>query len=174
MKGWTYGERRMPTARAADRVLFGMLYTALGLLTLWMGFRMADQVLEMRFVNDFLPKWETGVAAFEANFGRWPRFDGDNHAGYMQELTRRMRRSGVQPPVSNTGEAYRYRIERLAGEQEDVFILCLNDRIILFGVSEKTLGRLDKAVDNCSDLGSGRLLGRIGKNKKSYIGQWRL
>ena len=63
---------------------------------------------------------------------------------------------------------YRYRIERFGGAREDVFILCLNDCIMLFGISKKTLDRLDKLVDRRPGLDSGRLIGRPGKNKNTF------
>ncbi len=162
------------TAKAADRTVFGILYVAVGLLTLWAGFRMVDYGLEMRFINRYLRGWEIGISAFEAQQGQWPVFSGNNHVAYMESLDRQMRRSGVQPPESNTRTSYRYRIERFGSAGEDVFILCLNDCIMLFGISKKTLDRLDKLVDRRPGLDSGRLIGRPGKNKNTFIGKWRL
>jgi len=162
------------TAKATDRILFGALYIAVGVITLWAGFRLANVGLEMGFVNDYLQRWEVAIRFYAAHQGQWPVFEGNNHVDYMETLTRRMRRSNAHPPDSNTPVAYRYRIERFGGETEDIFILCLNDRIILFGISEKTLNRLDKMLDRQPDLGGGRLVGRPGKNQTTYIGQWRL
>ena len=162
------------TAKATDRISFGVLYVVVAALIVWAGFRMADYGLEMRFVNDYLLGWEVGISAYEAQHGQWPAFKGNNHVDYMEKLIRRMGHVGVQPPDSNTRSAYRYRIERFGGETEDIFILCLNDRILLFGISQRTLNRLDKVVDRQPDLGSGCLTGGPGKNKKTYMGQWRL
>jgi hypothetical protein len=164
----------LDTAKSTDRIVFVVLYVSVGMLTLWAGFRMADLGLEMRFVNDFLKRWEIGLAAYQADQGQWPVFNGNDHLAYMEELTRSMRRAGMSPPPSNLAAAYRYRLERFTGDSEEIFLLCLNDRIVLFGITEKTLEILDKAVDRRPDLSDGRLVGRPGKTKTTYIGQWRL
>ena len=57
------------TAKAADRTVFGILYVAVGLLTLWASFRMVDYGLEMRFINRYLRGWEIGISAYEAQQG---------------------------------------------------------------------------------------------------------
>jgi hypothetical protein len=160
------------TPKVADRMLFYMLYLALAAFILWAGFRIGDHSLAIRFAKDYLGPWEIAITAFGAKSGHWPVFEGGNHVEYMEQLILRMRRAGVQPPQSNTSVAYRYSIDRFTGGKEKIFMLCLSNRIVLYGISKTTLDYLDKAVDGTPGLTTGRLTGRPGKNPNTYIGQW--
>jgi len=161
-------------ASATDRIAFMALYVAAGAVVLWTGFQLTDYGLEMRFVNSFIKPWQVGLAGYDANQGIYPVFDGHNHVAYMEALIERMRQNGITPPDSNVAAAYRYRLNRFAGRDEDVFLLCLSGRIMIYGLSQKSLKRLDQAVDQTSGLASGQLIGRPGKSQTSYIGQWRI
>jgi hypothetical protein len=162
------------TAKAAERAIFGVLYIGIASIIFWAGLRMADRGLEMRFVNGYLKRWEVGLSDFSARQGQWPVFKGNNHVAYMETLVERMGQIGLRPPGSNTPDAYRYRIDRFCGRDEEIFILCLSDRMLLFGMSQSTMNRLDKAVDLQPGLDRGRLVAWPGKNQETLIGQWRL
>ena len=162
------------TSNITDRFSSGMLYILMALVTLWSGFRLLNHGLEVRFFKDYLLQWEVGLQAFSSQQSTWPAFSGSNHAAYMDALVRRMKNAGVALPDSNTPAAYRYRIERFGARDEDIFVLCFHDRIVLYGISKTTLGRIDEGIDRHSDLLRGRVSGWIGKNSKTYIGMWRL
>lgn len=162
------------TAKGSDRLSFGALYVLVALITLWGGFRLVNHSFEVRFLKDYLLQWETRLNAFAANQGVWPVFDGSNHGQYMARLSQKMSLAGISLPHSNSGAPYRYRVERFGGPAEDVFLLCLHDRLILFGLSEKTIRKLDQSIDGHSDLTLGKVSGRKGKSGENYIGQVRL
>ena len=119
-------------------------------------------------------QWETRLTAFSVNQGVWPVFNGSNHGQYMARLSQKMSLAGITLPHSNTGAPYRYRVEHFGRQAEDVFLLCLHDRLILFGLSEETVRHLDQSLDGHSDLTQGRVSGRLGKSGENYIGQVRL
>ncbi len=160
------------SAKKTDRLCFGALYLLVAVLTLYGGGRMVNRGLDFRFLKDYLLRWEVCMHALSAQQEQWPVFSGTNHAAYMNRLTVRMNRFGIQVPASNTAVAYQYRIENFFRADEDIFVLCLQDRMVLYGVSDKVLAQLDRAVDNHSDLSRGRIIGRPGKNQGTFIGQW--
>lgn len=160
------------TARATDRLSFGFLYLLIGAVILWFGFRMINHGWEIRFFKDYLLRWEVSLEDFEVHQGIWPVFSGGNHATYMEGLMAQFSRAGVAPPRSNTSRAYCYLIDGLWREKEDIFVLVLRDRLLLYGISAGTLKYLDRAVDGRNDLDHGRIRGWKGKNKTTYIGQW--
>lgn len=162
------------TAKGTDRFAFGALYVLVCLVTLWFGFRLLNHALAIRFFKDYLVQWETGLSAFNVHQGLWPAFSGSNHIRYMDELANRMTQAGVTLPNSNTAVAYRYRIERFGHSTEEIFVLGFNDRLILFGLSNRSIRHLDQALDGHTDLTTGRVSGRLGKSGKTYIGQVRI
>lgn len=162
------------TPKAADRFSFGVLYILVASIVLWAGFGLINRGFEVRFFKDYLVQWEVGINAFTARQGMWPKFSGTNHVDYMDRLAKQMTSAGVALPNSNTRKAYRYRMERFGSMDEDIFVLCFHDRIILYGISGSTLGQLDKVVDRHTDLLRGRVSGRPGKNPNTYIGIWQI
>lgn len=162
------------TAKGSDRFSFGALYVLVALITVWCGFRLLNHSFELRFFKDYLLQWETRLNGFSVNQGVWPVFDGSNHKQYMDNLSHKMSLAGITLPHSNTGAPYRYRVERFGRQAEEVFLLCLHDRMILFGLSEKTIRNLDQSMDGHEDLTKGKVSGRKGKTGENYIGQVRL
>lgn len=159
---------------ATDRFTFGILYAMVAVILFWAGLPLINQGLASRFFNEYLLQWEVSIRAHCAQQGQWPQFSGSNHVTYMDSLIRDMATSGVPLPNSNTPAAYRYRIKKFGAGDEDVFILCFHDRLVLYGLSSKSLNRLDKNVDRHPDLKHGQVSGYLGKNGKTFIGTWRI
>lgn len=162
------------TPRSADRVSSGILFVIAAVIAFWMGFGLINRGFEIRFFKDYMVQWEVGIYAYVAQQGQWPKFSGNNHVDYMDRLTEQMASAGVAMPDSNTSSAYRYRVEHFGSRDEDIFVLCMHNRIILYGISGNTLGQLDRVVDGQPDLVRGRVSGKPGKNPNSYIGMWQL
>ena len=160
--------------KTTDRFFHGLLYLLIAGISLWAGFGLINRGLEVRFIKDYLLFWEVSLNTFNAQQGRWPEFTGSNHVAYMNDLTRAMVHLGIQPPASNTATAFRYRMDKFGRDAEDIFVLCLRDRMVLFGLSEQSMLALDRSVDKHHDLKRGRVSGRPGKLQGTYIGQWRL
>ena len=159
---------------ATDRFTFGTLYAMVAVILFWAGFPMINHGLSSRFLKDYLLQWEASILAHSSRQGQWPSFTGSNHVSYMDAVIDNMSRAGVPLPNYNTNVTYRYRIEKFGTGDEDIFILCFHDRLVLFGLSNKSLNHLDKAIDHHQDLMHGQVSGYLGKNGKTYIGTWRI
>lgn len=161
-------------AKASDRLTFGALYLLGAAMVLWTGFGLINRGLDIRLFKDYLLRWEICLTEYGDRHGQWPAFTGDNHTAYMDRLIGGMTCLGIAPPASNGKTAYRYHIEKFGRAAEDIFVLCLSDRMVIFGLSKQSLLQIEHLVDRHVDLNRGRITGRPGKEPGAYIGQWRL
>lgn len=156
--------------RTVDRLTSIAIYVGLAILVLWAGVKLISHSLETKFYKDFLLKWELSVQRHNREGGPWPHFSGDNHVQYMDRLIQLMRDNGASPPKSNTKRAYVYRLNRLGSPEEDLFLLCFSNRIVIYGMSEKTFVKMDKFIDGRADHEGGRFAGRSSKDGATYVG----
>lgn len=162
------------SGKAVDKLIFVVLYGGLIALILWGGSRLINYSLDSKFYKDFLLQWEASLSSYSVKSGIWPHFSGSNHLEYMDNLTRLMERVDISLPQSNTKRSYVYRIKKIAKEQDDVFILCFSNRIILYGISKDTFTRIDRFVDGEPGKEKGFFTGCVSKDGRTYIGVWRL
>jgi len=164
----------IPTGKNVDKLLSTLIYIALLGLVIWGGVRIINYSLESRFYNDFLLKWDVAVTSYSVKRGQWPQFSGSNHIEYMDNLVAAMTVSSVVTPVSNTKRPYVYNLKKIGPSEERIFVLCFSDRIILYGISERTFMRIDAFIDGTSDEKTGRFIGRPSTDGRTFIGLWRL
>lgn len=162
------------SGKAVDKLVFVVLYIGLIALTLWGGSRIINYSMGSKFYKDFLLKWEVSLRSYSAKNGIWPHFSGDNHVEYMDNLAQLMGRGDISLPQSNTKRSYVYRIKRIGREEEDIFLLCFSNRIILYGISRDTFTRTDRFIDGEPGKDKGSFVGRLSKDGRTYIGMWRL
>ena len=161
------------SGKAANKIIFGVLYAAIIVFTVWGGFRVVDYALMSGFYKDYLMKWEASVREYGLSRGAWPAFDEKRPIEFMDTLVGYMRRKGVPLPRSNTKRPHVYRIKRMGSPHEDVFVLCLPDRIVLYGVSKRTCTRLDDMIDGRGDAGRGWFTWQPSADG-AYVGVWRI
>lgn len=164
----------MLSQRVCDRFLSIGLYTLVAAGMVWLGGRMINFALDARFYNDFLSGWEVALIKYRHQSGSYPKFSGGNHKKYMQKLVHAMTRSMVAPPTSNTDQPFVYSIDKIGRKAQRVFILALNDRMVLYNLPPKTMHMLDKVIDGESDYTAGHFSGRLSKDGMTYIGIWKL
>lgn len=164
----------IPTGKNVDKLLSTLIYIALLGLVIWGGVRIINYALESKLYKDFLLKWDVAVTSYSVKRGQWPEFSGSNHIEYMDNLVTAMTMSSVVTPVSNTKRSYVYSLKRIASPEEKIFVLCFPDRIILYGISERTFMRIDAFIDGTSDEKTGRFIGRPGTDGRTFIALWRL
>ena len=143
-------------------------------MVFWTGSGLINRGLDIRLFKDYLLGWEICLTEYSDRQGQWPVFRGDNHTAYMDRLVAGMTYLGISPPASNTTAAYRYRIKKFGRADENIFVLCLPDRMVIFGLSKQSLLQIERLVDRHVDLNAGRITGHAGKEPGAYIGQWRL
>ncbi len=158
--------------KAVDRVAAGILYLGICAVIVWTGIGVINHAMEVKFYKDYLLKWESSMERCRASNIKWPHFNGSNHAEYMKELIKRMTDKGIEPPRSNTLSAYCYVLDRIGWKPEHIFVLCLEDRIIIYGLSKRTFKKIDAYIDGTADPYKGRLRGKVGKDKVTVIAIW--
>ncbi len=160
------------SSRSAERLGSAFTYLVAAGLSIFGGIALINNSLETKFYKDYLLKWQVSTQAFFEKGGRWPSFTGNNHGEYMDQLVEEMQKHGIEPPRSNTARPYAYRLDRIGQEKEEIFVLCLPERMVVFGMSEKTFERIDRYVDGVADLDKGRFRGRSGKKSSTIIASW--
>ncbi len=162
------------SSRIFDRFLSIGLYTLLAVGMIGFGNRLINHALDTRFYNEYLSQWEMALMAFRHQAGDYPVFTGGNHQKYMELLVEAMNLKAVTVPMSNTRLPFSYKIDKVGAKAETVFLLALDDRIVLYNLPPKTVRMLDKTIDGRLGLDSGALTGMPSKDGMTYIGIWRL
>ncbi len=162
------------SARTTDRLMSIAIYIGIGVFVLWVGSKFINYCLEVRFYKDFLLKWEVSAQKFKSDGGIWPQFSERDRVGYMERLTRKMSKKGMSLPPSNAKQPFIYHVNRLGYPEEEIFLLCFSHKIVLRGISEKTLIRTDKWVDGKADSENGLFTGMHCDDGVTYVGEMRL
>ena len=163
----------IPTGKITDKLVFGFTYCVIAAVTIWGGIRLINASIDTRFYKDYVQKWVVAIGDFGSEGKAWPEFSGANHRDYMEALTDAMERNSVPVPASNTPNSYVYKMGKIGSEATSIFVLCFSDKIILYGLPEKTFQRIDIFIDGISGWGQGNFMGRMGKDK-TYTGILRL
>ena len=158
--------------KATDRFVASVLYLGVCVAVVFAGVAVINHSLEVKFYKDYLLKWKVSLIRYRALDGSWPQFFGTNHVEYMNELVRRIEKKGINLPRSNTLWPYRYILDRIGYTGERIFILCFRDRILVYGMSQKTFEMIDKYIDGVFHLTKGRFKGRVNKNGVTITGMW--
>ena len=162
------------SGKAADRLMFVVLYAGLMVMTCTGGVRLINYTLDQKFYDDFLLKWEIAVRQYAVEGIPPPEFTGSNHVAYMEALIVGMRRVNITPPRSNTSRHFVYRIEKVGDQAREIFLLVAPEKILMYGLQAQTLNRLDKNIDGTRDLDQGHLTAYRSKDGETYIGVWQL
>jgi len=162
------------SGKAADKLVFAVLYVVFIVLIIWGGVKVINYSLDSRFYKDFLLPWEVSMKSYSVKERVLPYFSGGNHREYMDNLVKLMRACDISPPLPDTGYAYIYLMEKIGRERARIFLLCLNNRIIIYGMHKDTFERVDTFIDGKMNSKRGSFTGHHVKNGKTYTGLWRL
>ena len=150
------------------------MYALIAAMTIWGGIRLINSSIDTRLYTDYLQKWVVAIDDYDSEGRRWPQFSGGNHSDYMEMLAHSMRRASVTAPPSNTQRPYVYKIGKIGSKATFIFLLCFADKIILYGIPEKTFERLDVLIDGVPGPEKGNFTGYRSKAKKTYTGIFKL
>lgn len=154
--------------------MFAMLYAGILMFTAWGGARLIGYSLDTRFCNEYLINWETAVRALAVTQVNWPTFNKNNHVAYMDRLVDMMQKADIPIPASNTVRPYVYRIKKIGDPENKLFVLCLPNRIIVYGLSDRTFKTVDVSIDGGFDLHKGQFTGYPAQDGLTYTGRWQL
>ena len=162
------------SGKTTERLASIVIYAVLGGMALWAGSALINFSLESKFHKDFLLKWEVVLRTYNQQSGTWPRFSGGNHIQYMEKLILLMQSRGLPPPDSNAGRPYVYQLDRIGDPEEQIFLLCFPQKIILYGISAETFARLDASIDGKTGPKRGMFKGRQSRDGRTYVGLWQI
>lgn len=126
-----------------------------------------------KFYSGYLLNWERAITRLTSQETPLPVFNGNNHVKYMDGLIAVMKSHAIEVPRSSTGSPYIYKLPgRYLEKDNTIFLLCLDQRIVLFGLSKTIFNMLDKKIDGKPDARSGNFKGRELKSHAEYTGIW--
>jgi hypothetical protein len=162
------------SAKGAQRWVMALIGLGLALISIWFGAGLLNRSLETRLIREVLFEWQGLGQHFTAGGGRWPEFKGNNHVAYMEALLKQMGRQGVISSRQMGRLSFAPRLKRLGRADEQLFILLLPGRLVVFGLTAKTFARIDHLVDGACDPRRGDFTGRSASDGNQMIGYWRL
>ena len=143
-------------------------------MTVYAGSGMIDTSLDSKFYREYLMKWDVSIRALNAKRFNWPELTRKNHSEYMEKILDFMKDNNVEIPKSNTNYPWIYRMNKVWSPPEDMFVVCFYNRMVIYGMPESTLMRIDEYVDGENDLKKGWFTGTKHENQKNYTGQLKL
>lgn len=162
------------SGRTADKLTFAAIYLAAALFVVWGGRRTMDYARDAVFYRDYLMSWEVQLTAMRYRAVQWPRLSAGNPVAYMQEIVRLMQTNGVQPPASNTADAFIYRLNAFGDRDCNLLLVFRDSQIVLYGLPRETFDRLDKFIDGRVDPQHGVFTGRWSVDGQTRIGHWKI
>jgi len=147
----------------------------LALIVIVAGIKAVNYSTDFKFYSHYLLKWESALTRLFAQDIILPHFSGKNHVRYMDDLVHLMNTLQIEVPSSNTGRPYVYQLSKIGySKNQDIFLLCFEKKIILYGLSKTTFNMLDKNIDGQPGKNSGKLKGKLQKDNEHYAGIWEL
>lgn len=162
------------SAKGAQRWAMAIIALGVALISIWFGAGLLGRSQETRLIKEVLFEWQRLGQHFAAGGGHWPEFKGNNHVVYMEALLKQMGRQGVISSRQMRRLSFAPRLKRLGRADEQLFILLLPGRLVIFGLAAKTFARIDHLVDGASDPMHGDFTGRPASDGNQMIGYWRL
>ncbi len=164
----------MISAKGAERLAFAGVFLFIALISTWFGGGLIRRSQETHLVREVLFEWQRFGQGFNARGGGWPVFKGSNHVAYMQELVKRMGRLGLISPQQMQRIGFTPRLKHLWRADEQLFLLLLPGRMVIFGLSAQTYAYIDGQVDGVNDPARGKFTGRPAVDENRMIGYWQL
>ena len=164
------------SAKTAHKITAATLYFVFIFIAVWGGVRLINNSLDIKFYKDYLLQWEVALKKYVSQDGSWPEFTKTNHVEYMNNIIKLLDQRSIRYPLSNTECAYVYQIDKISlfQKKRNIFLLCFNNKIILYGVTPKTFKTVDTFIDGRLNLYQGRFTGKQEKDGKTLTGVWRL
>lgn len=160
-------------AKRANRLTSFFIYVIFAMIVLIFGFKAINYSIDFSFYTHYLLKWETALTGIVARDVMLPNFSGKNHIEYMDNIVKLMQKIPMEVPKSNTDCPYLYQIsEKGLSKRQDIFLLCFEKKIILYGLSETTFNMLDKNIDGKLGRNGGKFKGKLQKDNEHYACIW--
>lgn len=158
-----------------NRFLPFFIYLVAGIVVVWAGFKLLDRTRHLKFYHSYLCEWQKTIISASAKDIQFPRFSQDNHYAYMDELVVLLKRRAIAVPSSNTPKPYLFHIREKEGKEvNQIFILCFENRIIVYGLSKELFDMLDKTIDGNHQQQSGKFKGKLQRDNRHYAATWEI
>lgn len=150
------------------------LYTALIMIPIWAGTNLVNLALDQAFISKFVFGWERVVLRLQEQEPQLPPMQDLQLVAAMVSLEKLAGQHGIELPDTNTVHSFAYNLNKLAQEEQKIFLVFDQGRIVIYGLRQQTLQRIDRRIDGSADLSGGHFQAIQGKNNETYTGIWKL
>lgn len=157
-----------------DRMVSFCLYSALIMMPIWAGTKVVNLTLDQIFISKFVLGWEQVVLRLQETESRFPVMKDRQLVASMVRIEALAEQYGIELPVTNTDRSFAHHLKKLAQPEQKIFLIIDQGRIIIYGLRQQTLQRIDKHVDGTINLNAGSFQATPGKSMETYTGLWKL
>ena len=150
------------------------LYTALVMMPIWVGGKAINLTIDYIFISKFVLGWKQVVLSLQEKEPQLPLMKNQQLVASMVRIEELAEEHGIELPETNTDRSFAHHLKKLGQSEQRVFLIFDRGRIILYGLRQQTLQRIDKHIDGSIDLNSGNFLAIRGKTSETYTGIWKL
>ncbi len=163
------------SGKNTDKLMFAILYAGILMFTAWGGARLIGYSLDVRFYNEYLIKWETTVRDLAVTQASLADFHQEQPCclygrAYGHDAIRPI--SPSQPLIPR--DRMFIGSKKSVKQTINLFVLCLPNRIIVYGLSNRTFKTVDVSIDGGFDLQQGQFTGYPTQDGLTYTGRWQL
>ncbi len=157
-----------------DRMVSFCLYTALIMMPIWAGGKAINLAIDYIFISKFVLGWKQVVLSLQEKESQLPLIENHQLVASMVRIEKMAEGHGIELPETNTDRSFAHYLSKIAQPEQQVFLIVDQGRIIIYGLRQQTLQRIDKHIDGMNDLNSGSFLASQGKVSETYTGIWNL
>ncbi len=139
-------------------------------MTLWAGGSVINLALDQIFISRFIDGWQQVARNLEEIVPGVSPVKRHQLAVGMNKIERFASLASITLPVTNTRHSYTYLLKKINQPVEKIFLVVEPARIIIYGLRQQTMHRIDQHIDGIEDIHAGRFQAIQGKNKGTYTG----
>ncbi len=130
--------------------------------------------LDHLFISNFVLGWKQVVLRLQEQEPWLPTMQNQQLVASMDKVERLAKQYAIEVPDTNTGRSYAHHLKKISEPEQQIFLIIDQGKIIIYGLRQQTLQRIDQHIDGMIDLNAGSFQATQGKSKGIYTGIWTL
>ncbi len=126
------------------------------------------------FISSFILGWQQVVLTLQEKEPIFPPMKNKQLVTGMNKIVRLSEKYYIHLPKTNTQHSYAHVLKKLNQPEQNIFLITAQDRLIIYGLQQQTMERIDKQIDGKVGLTTGKFTAQQGKNRTTYTGIWTL
>lgn len=146
------------------------LYGALLIVTVSAGVKVINVALDRLFIATFILGWEQIAQNIQSKESQLPAMNSRKLVSAMNRIEQLAKKHSIDLPRTNTNHSYAHVLKKLNQPQQQIFLIIKQDHLIIYGLGQQTMQRIDTQIDGKAGLQTGRFVAQSGKTPGTYTG----